>query len=163
MPADYRALQAAWNRTSGATAQRLAQINSMETTSGEHVDVSVESIKQRLGPQKLTHLQIYALDDDSTERMRERLKLEHVSKGTAAADHFMALLGEGPVLRLSDDNTRASVESMLTTIATDALSGISTHDIQALLGLSIARIPFWVSAGFRGPISPIQLHEAGVT
>jgi hypothetical protein len=154
----YDALKATWATlpSSDSTAQKLAAINAM-TVAGPNVDVPVSAVVGYLGLNgRLSTLSKYAGNAPAT------------SAGVAGAE-LVAIINcpNAPDFASSNSTTYQIIQEMLTALAGDANSGISSADVTNLLGLAATTIRWWEATvaegggGLSSPVTPDDLAAAG--
>lgn len=157
---NYTALTAKWaalpTATTGAeVSANLATIAAL-TVAGPTVDVSVSSVVgYLLVAQKAVALSEYAATPPTGA----------VAAAVAAARELvmaMTATHAPPTLTTSQPATLAAIEAMLSALASDPLSGITTTDQAALVSLAQTTIPWWtasVAQGGAGLTSAPNVHD----
>lgn len=160
----YDALVAAWNSTtqppanvtgtglssSMTTAQKLAALNGW-AVAGPNVNVNVSAVVGYLGLNgKLSALAKYAASPPATA-------------AGVAGQELLAIINcpNAPAFQTSNPTVYQTIEGMLTTLAGDANSGISSTDVTNLLALAATTVPWWQANGYGRPISMDDLTAAG--
>ena len=166
----YTALIAAWGSTtlpagvtgtplvSGASAvSNLALLNAW-TVAGPNVDVPVSSVVAYLGNVlKLPGLNGYAT---AAAAVAPASRTEAQLAGMELVELFG--MPDAPAFKTSVASEYTLLEGMLTAIAGDSASGLTTADVTALMALAATTIPWWQSVGMTSPVSPNDLSAAGL-
>lgn len=146
----YDTLVAQWGTLTGTTAQKLVALNA-QTVAGPKKDVPVSSVVGYLALNaKLSGVQKYASAPPATEA------------GIAGAE-LVAILNcpNAPPFGMADPTTYAAVNGLLSALASDSTSGITSADVTALLALAATSVPWWQANGYSSPISASDLAAAG--
>jgi hypothetical protein len=134
------------------TAQKIVAVNGW-TVPGPNIDVPVSSVVGYLSLNgKLSGLIKYAASPPATEA------------GIAGAE-LVAVINcpNAPNFQTSQSGAYSAVSGLLTALAGDSNSNISSTDATALLALSATLIPWWQTAGLSSPISTADTTTAGLT
>lgn len=163
----YAALIAAWNGTTQpptgvtgmaltstmTTAEKITAVNGW-TVAGPNQNVSIASVIRYLGLNlKLAGLQRYAsaaLASTAT-----------LTEAQVAGSEFAAVLA-CPNAAPFQAGDAASIEALLTEIASDSNSGLTTTDVTNLMALFATTTPWWqapVANGGGGLSSPVGLPD----
>ena len=155
----YDALKATWATlpAGDTTAQKLAAVNAL-TVAGPNIDVQVSAVVAYLALNlKLAALLKYAANAPATEA------------GACAAE-LAALLNMGsnaPNFATSQPAVYNALQTMLTAMASDTNSGITSSDVTALMALAATEVPWWQATvaqgggGLNGLVSQADLDVAG--
>lgn len=152
----YTALLNKWPSVQGADlAAKLAALDA-ETVAGPNIDVAIGDIVGYLAiGGKIAPLQDYAA---STQTVSNKNAVD-------AARTFFVLINTPriSVMQTSVPSVYAAVQGFLSTISADAASGITTNDVQAILGMAATTMPWWQANGYSSPIGTGDLEAAGIT
>ena len=157
--ADYTALVAEWATITTAnpsftTAQKLAAVNAL-TVAGLNVDVSASAVLGYLMLNvKLGGLQAYVASPPSGSS----------STAIALVKELLAAFGYPAfgLFETSNATIYSTVGEMLTTISSDANTGITSGDVSAIMALAQTTIPWWkatVAQGGGGLSSPVGMSD----
>lgn len=150
----YAALKAKWETLVGTTDEKLSDINS-EIVAGPKQAVNVAEVTGYLA----TNLKLASLMEYSDTPPNGALP-----ESVAAAQNLVALfrLPQPPAFRTDLPNIYQVIESALTALADDALSGISQADVDNLLALADTSVHWWAANGYPEPINNTNLSQAGL-
>ena len=154
----YSPLASEWAAITAAnpsytTAQKLAAINAM-TVAGPNVDVSTSSVLGYLMMNvKLVTLQEYAASPPNGSSPT----VVALVKELLATFSYPAF----QTFQTSQASVYSTVSGMLSTIAGDANTGITSADVTAILALAQTTILWWQANGYTSPINDNDLMAAG--